>query len=70
MWYSQLCHKLEALGFVPSKGDTSLFYFNRGRYTMCVLVYVDDIIVASSSQEASIALLRDLEKDFCVERSW
>jgi hypothetical protein len=37
---------------------------------MYFLVYVVDIIVASSSQEASIALLRDLDKDFCVERSW
>jgi histone deacetylase 1/2 len=31
---------------------------------MFVLVYVDDIIVASSSQEAVNALLKDLEKEF------
>ena len=30
-------------------------------------VYVDDIIVASSSQEAVDALLRDLEKDFAIK---
>jgi histone deacetylase 1/2 len=28
---------------------------------------VDDIIVASSSQEATTALLRDLEKDFALK---
>jgi hypothetical protein len=66
-WYSRLCHKLEALGFTPSKGDTSLFYFHRGGYTMFVLVYVDDIIVASSSQEATVALLKDLERDFALK---
>jgi histone deacetylase 1/2 len=39
-WYARLCNKLMALGFVPSKADTSLFYYNKGRYTMFVLVYV------------------------------
>jgi hypothetical protein len=32
-----------------------------------MLVYVDDIIVASSSQEAMDALLRDLEKEFAIK---
>jgi histone deacetylase 1/2 len=32
-----------------------------------MLVYFDDIIVASSSQEAVDALLRDLEKDFAIK---
>jgi len=34
---------------------------------MFILVYVDDIIVASSSQAAVDALLRDLEKDFAIK---
>jgi histone deacetylase 1/2 len=66
-WYDRLCGKLQGLGFVPSKGDTSLFYYQKGKYTMFVLVYVDDIIVASSSQEATNALLKDLEKDFALK---
>jgi hypothetical protein len=32
-----------------------------------VLVYVDDIIVVSSSSEGTSALLRDLEKDFALK---
>ena len=59
-WYARLCGKLEQLGFIPSKADTSLFYFNTGGCTMFILVYVDDIIVASSSQVATDALLRNL----------
>jgi hypothetical protein len=55
------------LGFTPSKGDTSLFYYNKNGVAMFVLVYVDDIIVASSLQEATSALLKDLEKDFALK---
>ena len=32
-----------------------------------MLVYVDDIIIASSSQEAVTSLLRDLEKNFAIK---
>jgi hypothetical protein len=56
-----------SLGFVPSKADTSLFYYNRGGHGLFVLVYVDDIIVASSSQEATEALLQDLQKGFALK---
>jgi histone deacetylase 1/2 len=59
--------KLQALGFIPSKADTSLFYYNRGRYNIYVLVYVDDIVVASSSPDATEALLRDLQKEFALK---
>jgi histone deacetylase 1/2 len=34
---------------------------------MFILVYVDDIIVASSSQEAIKALLKDLEREFALK---
>jgi histone deacetylase 1/2 len=59
-WYARLCAKLEAFGFIASKADTSLFYYNKGGTSLFVLVYVDDIIVASSSQKATNALLQDL----------
>ena len=66
-WYVSLCAKLISLGFTPSKADTSLFYYNRGRHKMFVLVYVHDIIVASSSSDAMKALLSDLEKEFALK---
>jgi histone deacetylase 1/2 len=62
-----LCGKLEALGFRSSKADAFLFYYTRGRHVIFVLVYVDDIIVASSSQEATNALLKDLEMEFALK---
>jgi histone deacetylase 1/2 len=44
-----------------------LFYFNKNGIVIFVLVYVDDIIVASSSREATNALLINLEKDFALK---
>jgi hypothetical protein len=66
-WYSQLSFKLQMLGFSPSKGDTSLFFLHNKTVTIYVLVYVDDIIVVSSSQSATAALLHNLEKDFALK---
>jgi histone deacetylase 1/2 len=67
-WYARLCNKLVKLGFIPSKANTSLFYYNKGGYTLFVFfVYIDDIIVASSSQAAIDALLRDLQLEFALK---
>jgi hypothetical protein len=38
-WYYRLSSKLQLLGFHPSKGDTSLFFFKNHDVTMYVLVY-------------------------------
>ncbi|KAK1644819.1 hypothetical protein QYE76_062624 [Lolium multiflorum] len=66
-WYSRLSSKLCALGFTPSKADTSLFLFQKSSITIFVLVYVDDIIVTSSSSNAISALLRDLNVNFAIK---
>jgi hypothetical protein len=66
-WYARLCNKLQALGFTPFKAYTSLFYYNKGKHTIFVLVYVDDIIVASSSQVVVEALLADLQQAFALK---
>lgn len=66
-WYSRLHIKLQDLGFVPSQADISLFIYDRGKFTMYVLVYVNDIIVTSSSPGAIDALLDDLKQDFALK---
>jgi histone deacetylase 1/2 len=63
-WYARLSTKLVALGFVASKSDMSLFIYRKRRVTIYMLIYVDDIIVASSSQAATDALLKDLSHEF------
>ena len=66
-WYSKLSSKLIDLGFVTSKSDTSLFIYSKSNVTIYMLIYVDDIIVTSSSQDAIAALLRDLKKEFALK---
>lgn len=66
-WFSRLGSKLHALGFIPSKADTSMFLYNREGITIYVLVYVDDLIVTSSSDQAISALLRDLNDNFAIK---
>jgi hypothetical protein len=55
------------MGFTPSKADISLFIYNKGGITIYILVYVDDIIVTSSSPKAIEALLADLKTDFTLK---
>jgi histone deacetylase 1/2 len=66
-WYSRLSSKLHSLGFTSSKADVSLFVYNKGGVVIFLLVYVDDIIVASSSPRATEALLKDLQADFALK---
>ncbi|XP_073368117.1 uncharacterized protein [Aegilops tauschii subsp. strangulata] len=55
------------LGFVDSKADTSLFIFHHGGVTMFMLVYVDGVIVASSSPTATTKLLAYLHATFALK---
>jgi histone deacetylase 1/2 len=41
--------------------------YNKGGIVMFLLIYVDDIIVASSSARAMEALLKDLQADFALK---
>jgi histone deacetylase 1/2 len=66
-WFSKLSPKLEELGFLASKADTSLFIYNKSGIIMFVLVYVEDIIVTSSSNKAIDALLQDLNSTFALK---
>jgi hypothetical protein len=69
-WYSKLSAKLVKLGFITSKGDTSLFMYNKGAITIFLLIYVDGIVVVSSSNRANRAveaLVADLRQDFALK---
>lgn len=66
-WFSKLSTRLEELGFAPSQGETSLFIYNQCGITIYVLIYVDDIVIASSSNQAVEKLLKQLHKDFALK---
>jgi hypothetical protein len=66
-WYSRLSEKLLQLGFHASKADLSLFFYNKGDVIIFLLVYVDAIVIASSSQEGVSALLEDLRAESALK---
>jgi hypothetical protein len=55
--HSRLSAVLSGLGFVASTADTSLLILQSHAVTIYLLVYVDDIIVVSSSITATNHLL-------------
>jgi hypothetical protein len=67
VWYSRLSAKRIQLGFMVSKVDTSLFIYNRSGIIIYLLVYVDDIVITSSSTTVITALLQDLGSYFALE---
>ena len=48
-WFQKFSTALTSHGFTQSKSDYSLFYAGKGENFGAILVYVDDIIVASKS---------------------
>jgi hypothetical protein len=66
-WYSRLSDKLKSLGFLASKADSSLFFYSDSTCTMFILVYVDDIIVASSSHQFTKSLIKKLNQEFALK---
>jgi hypothetical protein len=62
VWYSKLSAKLNSLGFVASKADRSLFSYSKGPCIVYLLVYVDDIIIASTSDSFTNTLIKKLSQ--------
>jgi hypothetical protein len=50
-WYSRFASYLASIGFVEAKSDTSLFIYRRGKDTVYLLLYVDDIVLTASTAD-------------------
>jgi histone deacetylase 1/2 len=66
-WHARPNSFLGSLGFSPSIADTSLFILRRLDVTIYLLVYVDDIIVLSSTAAAIPRLISELQSEFSVK---
>jgi hypothetical protein len=62
-WYIRFTTYLLTLGFVETKSNTSLFVFHCGADTVYLLLYVDDIVLTTSS----IVLLQHIISAFKQE---
>jgi len=66
-WFSKLSTRLLELGFHSSRSDTSLFILKSAKFTMYILIYVDDIIIACSKSSAIDTLLTLLNIDLSIK---
>jgi len=66
-WFSKLSTKLLSLGFSESKADTSLFVLQKFNSMIYILIYVDDILITSSSASVIHNIIHSLQTTFAVK---
>lgn len=66
-WNVELCHQLFAQGFTQSSSDHCLFTRGSSSTFICVLVYVDDILITGPSQELIDELKDFLHSTFTIK---
>ena len=66
-WYSRLSSRLQELGFLGCKSNSSLFIFTIASVKIFSLVYVDDIILTGSSAAIVNSLIKTLSIDFPIK---
>jgi hypothetical protein len=55
------------MGFIKAKLNISLFIFRRGSDTICLLLYVDNIILTTSSMELLRRTISALQREFIMK---
>jgi len=56
-----------SLGFVEAKSDTSLFIYSQGLDTVYLLIYVDDIVLTTSSRALLSRTITALQHEFSLK---
>lgn len=63
-WFDKFSSFLLEFGFKCTTRDPSLFVYLNGKYTMYLLLYVDDMLLTGSNDQLVQLLLQCLNKDF------
>ena len=66
-WYSRFATFLLSIGFVEAKSDTSLFIYRHGHDTVYLLLYVDDIVLTTSSPALLQRTITALQQEFSMK---
>ncbi|GAA0179793.1 transmembrane signal receptor [Lithospermum erythrorhizon] len=67
VWYQRFADHVSNLGFVHSKSDHSLFIYKYGSNTAYLLLYVDDIILTTSSESIRQSIMSSLNAEFSMK---
>ncbi|XP_019108082.1 uncharacterized mitochondrial protein AtMg00810-like [Beta vulgaris subsp. vulgaris] len=65
-WYQRFATYILSIGFVSSKCDPSLFIYRNGQNMAYLLLYVDDIILATSSDDLRTRIIALLRAEFAM----
>ncbi|KAK9068004.1 hypothetical protein SSX86_012115 [Deinandra increscens subsp. villosa] len=66
-WYQRFTDFVLSIGFQQSRCDNSLFTYHHGSATAYLLLYVDDIILTTSSDALRRDLMRSLSGEFAMK---
>lgn len=66
-WYKRFADYVLSIGFTNSKCDTSLFIFSKGSDMAYILLYVDDIILTTSSDALRCSIMALLSSEFAMK---
>jgi hypothetical protein len=58
---------MASIGFVEAKSDTSMFIYRRGDDTVFLLLYVDDIVLTTSTTNLLHRTIAALQREFAVK---
>ncbi|XP_073067135.1 uncharacterized protein [Primulina eburnea] len=63
-WFSKFSSTLLTIGFIQSHADSSLFIRSQGNVFLALLVYVDDIVIATNDEKEAVDLKIFLDSHF------
>ncbi|KAI3686614.1 hypothetical protein L1987_80294 [Smallanthus sonchifolius] len=66
-WYQRFADFVSKMGFKHSQCDHSLFIFNQGHQMAFILLYVDDILLITSSDDLRKKFMTRLSKEFAMK---
>jgi hypothetical protein len=67
VWYSRFASYLASIGFVKAKSDTSLFIYRRDEDTVYLLLYVNDIMLTTSTADLLQRTITALQREFAMK---
>lgn len=65
-WFHQFAKFICMIGFTNSRCDSSVFIYKHGSHTAYVLLYVDDIILTTASQQLLQQVIITLSREFSM----